>query len=284
MTEVQLTDQVALVTGGGAGIGRGIAVALARCGADVVLAEIDPDRGEQAAELVRAEGRRAIVVATDVMDTAQIEVAVRTAEQELGRLDIVVNNAGGVRGARFLDQSERSWRRHVDINLMSMLAATWHGAHAIIRGGRGGSIVNVASIEAMRAAPMYAVYAACKAGMTSFTRTMALELGEHGIRVNAIAPDQTRTPGNSGLRTGPVDEAMMDVRGPADQDGLERYVPLGREGVVEECGDVVAFLCSPLARYVTGTTLPVDGGAWASSGWVRTADRAAWSLYGRPGG
>jgi NAD(P)-dependent dehydrogenase (short-subunit alcohol dehydrogenase family) len=172
----------------------------------------------------------------------------------------------------------------VDINLMSMLAATWHGAHAIIRGGRGGSIVNVASIEAMRAAPMYAVYAACKAGMTSFTRTMALELGEHGIRVNAIAPDQTRTPGNSGLRTGPVDEARMDVRGPADQDGLERYVPLGREGVVEECGDVVAFLCSPLARYVTGTTLPVDGGAWASSGWVRTPDRTAWSLYGRPGG
>jgi NAD(P)-dependent dehydrogenase (short-subunit alcohol dehydrogenase family) len=284
MIELSLVDQVALVTGGGAGIGRGIAESLARAGADVVLAEIDPERAAQAAEAVRSLGRRAVVVPTDVMDTGQVEAAVRAAEVELGRLDIVVNNAGGVRGARFLDQSERSWRRHIDINLVSALAATWHGAQAMIRGGRGGSIVNVSSIEGSRAAPTYAVYAACKAGLQSFTRSMALELGEHGIRVNAIAPDQTRTPGNSGQRTGPVDEATFVRRSPEDQDGLERYVPLGREGVVDECGDVVAFLCSPLAAYVTGVTVPVDGGAWASSGWVRTPDRASWSLYGRAGG
>jgi NAD(P)-dependent dehydrogenase (short-subunit alcohol dehydrogenase family) len=282
--QVDLTDMVAVVTGGGAGIGRGIAVALARAGADVVIADIDPERGATAAQQVRETGRCAVVVPTDVMDTEQVEAAVATAERELGRLDILVNNAGGVRGARFLDQSERSWRRHIDINLVSMMAGTWHAAQAMVRGGRGGSIVNVASIEATRAAPTYAVYAACKAGMVSFTRTMALELGEHGIRVNAIAPDQTKTPGNTGYRTGPVDESALPPRSAEDQDGVERYVPLGREGVVEECGDAVAFLCSPLARYVTGVLLPVDGGAWASSGWIRTPDRTAWTLFGRPGG
>lgn len=199
-------------------------------------------------------------------------------------MDILVNNAGGVRGRRFLEQSERSWRRHIDINLTSVLAATWHAAHAMIRGGGGGSIVNVASIEASRAAPMFAVYAACKAGMVNFTRTMAVELGEHGIRVNAIARDQTRTPGLAGVRTGPVDPSVLPTRPPEERTALERYTPLGREGVVEECTDVVAFLCSPLARYVTGVTVPVDGGTWASSAWVRQADGDGWGLYGKAGG
>jgi NAD(P)-dependent dehydrogenase (short-subunit alcohol dehydrogenase family) len=215
---------------------------------------------------------------TDVMDTAQIEAAVRAAEERYGRLDILVNNAGGVRARRFLEQSERSWRRHIDINLTSMLAATWHAAHLMIRGGRGGSIVNVASIEASRAAPTYAVYAACKAGMVNFTRTLAVELGEHGIRVNCIAPDHTRTPGLSGVSTGQPDPDALRVRPPEEQAAVERYVPLGREGVVDECGDVVAFLCSPLARYVTGANVPVDGGTWASSGWVRQGE--GWGLYG----
>ncbi len=197
---IDLTDQVALVTGGGAGIGRGIALSLAECGADIVLAEIDPDRGEEAAGAVRAAGRSAVFVPTDVMQTDAVNHAVTTAQESFGRLDILVNNAGGVAGRRFLEQSERSWRRHIDINLVSMLAATSAAARVMIAGGEGGSIINVASIEAHRAAPLFAVYAACKAGMLSFTRTMALELAEHRIRVNAIAPDMTRTPGLSGLR------------------------------------------------------------------------------------
>ena len=119
-----------------------------------------------------------------------------------------MNNAGGVAGRRFLEQSERSWRRHIDINLVSTLAATAAAAPLMARGGRGGSIVNVVSIEASRAAPMYAVYAACKAAMVSFTRTMALELADDGIRVNAIAPDRTRTPGLDGLLVGPVPDEL----------------------------------------------------------------------------
>ncbi|TQM11305.1 SDR family NAD(P)-dependent oxidoreductase [Pseudonocardia kunmingensis] len=283
MGEIDLDGQVAVITGAGAGIGQGIALGLAARGARVVVAEIEPQRAEHTVELVTAAGGRAVAVPTDVMDTAQVEAAVAAAQAHFGRLDILVNNAGGVNGRRFLDQSERSWRRHIDINLVSMLSASWHAAHAMIGAGNGGSIVNVASIEAGRAAPMYAVYAACKAGMLSFTRTMALELGEHGIRVNAIAPDHTRTPGNSGVRTGPVDPAALRVRPAEEQARVDRYVPLGREGVISECGDVVAFLCSPLAAYVTGATIPVDGGTWASSGWVRTED-GGWGLYGRMGG
>ena len=282
MLGIDLSGQVALVTGGGAGIGRGIAVSLADAGADVVIAEVDPVRAEESAELVRAAGREALAVPTDVMDTDQVRAAVAAADERFGRLDVLVNNAGGVSGRRFVDQSERSWRRHVDINLVSVLAATSAAVPLMVRGGRGGSIVNVSSIEGTRAAPMFAVYAACKAAMNSFTRTMAVELAEHGIRVNAIGPDQTITPGNHGQRTGPVDESAFLVRDPAEQAALERYVPLGREGVIEECGTVVAFLCSPLASYVTGAILPVDGGAWAASGWVRNAERGGWALGAFP--
>jgi NAD(P)-dependent dehydrogenase (short-subunit alcohol dehydrogenase family) len=278
MDEIDLSGQVGLVTGGGAGIGQGVAVGLARRGATVIIADIDADRAGHTAKLIGDGGGEALPLTTDVMDTAQVEAAVRAAEERYGRLDVLVNNAGGVRARRFLEQSERSWRRHVDINLTSMLAATWHAAHLMVRGGRGGSIVNVASIEASRAAPMYSVYAACKAGMVNFTRTLAVELGEHGIRVNCIAPDHTRTPGLSGVRTGQDDPDALRVRPPEERAAVERYIPLGREGVVEECADVVAFLCSPLSRYVTGANLPVDGGTWASSGWVRQGD--GWGLYG----
>ena len=279
--DIDLSDQVALVTGGGAGIGQGIAATLARAGADVVVAEIDPERAEATAELVRAAGREPLVVLTDVLDTDQIRAAVAAADERFGRLDILVNNAGGVRSRPFVEQSERSWRRHVDMNLVSVFAATSAAVPLMLRGGRGGSIVNVSSIEGSRAAPTFAVYAACKAGMESFTKTMAVELARDGIRVNAIAPDQTITPGNHGQRTGPVDPAAFLQRPADEQAALERYVPAGREGVIEECGTVVAFLCSPLASYVTGTVVPVDGGAWAASGWVR-APEGGWALGGFP--
>jgi NAD(P)-dependent dehydrogenase (short-subunit alcohol dehydrogenase family) len=279
---IDLSGQVALVTGGGAGIGRGIAVALAEAGADVAIAEIDAGRADQTAELVRATGREALAVPTDVMDTDQVRAAVAAADERFGRLDILVNNAGGVSGRRFLEQSERSWRRHIDINLVSVLAATSAAVPLMVRGGHGGSIVNVSSIEGTRAAPMFAVYAACKAAMNSFTRTMAVELAEHGIRVNSIGPDMTITPGNHGQRSGPVDESAFLVREPAAQAALDRYVPLGREGGIQECGSVVAFLCSELASYLTGAIIPVDGGTWASSGWVRNAEGGGWALGAFP--
>jgi NAD(P)-dependent dehydrogenase (short-subunit alcohol dehydrogenase family) len=277
MAGIDLSGQAALVTGGGAGIGRAIAVALAEHGADVVIAEIDADRAEEAAAAVSATGSRGLAVRTDVMDTDDVRSAVASAERELGRLDILVNNAGGVSGRRFLEQTERSWRRHIDMNLVSMLAATSAAARVMIAGGRGGSIVNVASIEGTRAAPMYAVYAACKAGMINFTRTMAVELAEHGIRVNAIAPDTTATPGLRGLRAGPVPDQLPSLP-PAEAKRMASYVPLGREGLADECAGVAVFLTSAMAGYVTGACIPVDGGTWASGGWLRTP--GGWSLFG----
>ncbi len=160
-----------------------------------------------------------------------------------------------------------------------MLAATSAAAPVIVRGGRGGSIINVSSIEASRAAPNYAVYAACKAGMLNFTRSMALELAEHGVRVNAIAPDYTVTPGLRGNLTGPVDPASWRQPTPAQEQAAARRIPLGRPGVDAECGAVAVFLASAMSSYVTGAVIPVDGGTWASSGWLRNKD-GHWTLVG----
>ena len=264
-----VSDQVALVTGGGGGIGAGIALALARAGAHVAVLDIEPVRAEQIAGEVEALGRQALPLVADVMDTEQVYAAIAAADERFGRIDILVNNAGGVNGRPFLKQSERSWRRHIDINLVSMLAATSETAKIMIREGRGGAIVNVSSIEGQRAAPYFAVYAACKACMLSFTRTMALELSSYGIRVNAIAPDHTVTPGNRGNRTGPVDESQWTEGTPEMIDSTNRLIPLGREGHVDECGNAAVYLASKMSEYVTGVTLNVDGGTWASSGWMR---------------
>jgi NAD(P)-dependent dehydrogenase (short-subunit alcohol dehydrogenase family) len=208
-------------------------------------------------------------ITADVMDTPSLQAAVTAARQRFGRLDILVNNAGGTRAGAFITQPEASIRRHVEINLMSMLFATQTAANLMIEGGRGGAIVNVTSIEGARGAPNFAVYAACKAGMMSFTRTMALELAEHDIRVNCIAPDHTVTPGVRGNRAGPVDPASWPD---SDRDEWRRIVPLGREGVVEECASTAVWLCSAMSDYVTGVTVNVDGGTWAAGGWLRGRD------------
>ncbi len=181
----------------------------------------------------------------------------------------------------FLDQNERNWERIINLNLVSMLAATHAAVPVMIRGGHGGAVLNVSSIEGGRAAPNYSVYGACKSGMNNFTRTMALELAEHRIRVNAIAPDHTVTPGIRGNATGPVDESTWIKMTPERQAAVNRGIPLDRTGVPEECGDAAVFLCSEMSAYVTGTVMPVDGGTWASSGWTRTAE-GRWTLNAGP--
>lgn len=274
---IDLSGRAALVTGGGGGIGRAIALRLAEAGADVAIADIVPERCEEAAVRVSQAGRQALALPTDVMDTSQVRSAIARTHDAFGHLDIVVNNAGGVSRRDFVDQSERSWRRHIDINLTSMLAGIHAAAPLMIASGRGGSFLNVSSIEGTRAAPGFAVYAACKAAMESFTKTMAVELSGHGIRVNAIAPDHTVTPGNRGNRSGPVDPSSWRHPSPDAQDAMNRLVPLGREGIDVECGDAAAFLCSDLARYITGIVLPVDGGTAAAGGWHRDPD-GHWTL------
>lgn len=274
---ISLTGQAAFVTGGGGGIGRAIALRLAEAGADIALFEIVPERAEETATRIRELGRRALPIVGDVMDADALRAGIAAADAEFGRLDVLVNNAGGTAARPFLEQSERSWRRHIDINLVSMLAATHAAVPVMIREGRGGAILNIASIEAERAAPNFAVYAACKAGMASFTKSMAVELSGHGIRVNCLAPDHTVTPGNQGNRSGPVDPSTWRQRGEDEVDAMNRLIPLGREGIDQECGDAAVFLCSSLASYVTGVLLPVDGGTWAAGGWVRGRN-GKWTL------
>jgi NAD(P)-dependent dehydrogenase (short-subunit alcohol dehydrogenase family) len=278
-SDTLLSDQLAIVTGGGAGIGRAIALAYAAAGADIVIADIVPERCQETVARVRELGRQALAVPTDVADSNQVQALIDCAENHFGRIDILVNNAGGVSPRAFIEQSERSWRRHIDLNLVSMLAATSAAVPVMIRGGRGGAIINVSSIEASRAAPNFAVYGACKAGMLNFTRSMALELGEHRIRVNAIAPDYTVTPGLRGNHTGPVDPSSWIEPTPEQESATARRIPLGRAGIDTECGSVAVFLASSMSDYVTGAVIPVDGGTWASSGWLR--DKSGnWTLAG----
>ena len=275
--DILVTGRTAVVTGGGGGIGQGTALALARFGANVAVLDVIPERCIATAAAINGTGGRAIGVPTDVMDSAQLRAGIRRAHEEFGAVDILVNNAGGVRGGAFLTMPEASMRRHVEINLVSMLVATQEAAGLMVAEGRGGAIVNVSSIEGFRAAPEFAVYAACKAGMVNFTRTMALELGEHGIRVNCIAPDHTITPGLRGNRSGPVDPSSWPQPTAAERDGWARLIPVGREGLVEECAAAVLWLCSAMSSYVTGETVSVDGGTRAGGGWFRHPE-GGWTL------
>lgn len=266
---IRLDGRAAIITGGGGGIGQGVALTLGQFGAGVAVVDVEPSRARRTVEVLRERGCDALEFVVDVTDGDALRGAVDATAAHFGRLDILVNNAGGVSPRLFAEQSVRSWQRHIDLNLMSMLNATSAAIPHMVAGGRGGSIVNVSSIEGSRAAPMYAVYAACKAAMNNFSMTMALELGEHGIRVNVIAPDHTVTPGMRGNRSGPVDPEAWAVMTPDDQAALNDIIPLGREGLVEEIGSTVAFLCSPLASYITGVTIPVDGGTSSALGWLR---------------
>ena len=268
--DILLTDQVAVITGGGGGIGRAIALAFASVGANVVIGDIVPERCDETAARVRELGCKALSVPTDVMNTDQVRAFIERAASEFGRIDILVNNAGGVTPRPFIEQSERSWRRHIDLNLVSALAATSAAVPVMIKGGRGGSIISVTSIEGSRAAPNYSVYAACKAGLNNFTRTLAVELADHRIRVNVIAPDMTDTPGLHGNRAGPVDPSTWVEFTAEQKNAAARRIPLGRPGIDTECGNAAVFLASRMSSYVTGIILPVDGGTWGSGGWVRS--------------
>ena len=265
-----LTGKVALVTGGGAGIGRGISVGLAEFGADVAVLDIDGELAETVAALVRDKGRRAMAITADVMDRDAVRAAVERAVSKLGRFDILVNNAGGTRPIKLVDMNDRQVDKQIAINLQNLVATTQAGAKAMIAAGNGGSIINVASIEGMRAAPFYSVYAACKAGMLNFTRTAALELGEHGIRVNGIAPDLVPTEGMARFAPNLLSEEAKA--------GHASYIPLGRAGNFDDCAGVAVFLASNLSGYVTGVTINVDGGTWASSGWTRDGE-GGWRLH-----
>ncbi|MCY4291353.1 MAG: SDR family oxidoreductase [Roseovarius sp.] len=269
--DVTLCDLVAVITGGGQGIGEGIALNLASFGADIVIADKNPETAERTAKKVREIGRKALGLMCDIRNREDVVSVFERSMEEFGRVDFLVNNAGGVRHAAFLELGEQGWQKHLELNIMGVLTPTELAANAMIKGGRGGSIINISSIEASRAAPERSIYGMCKAGMGSLTRSLALELGPHNIRINVIAPDVVATPGLLLLEeecSGPP-ELMRSLQG---------YVPLGRGGNTDDIGGVCVFLASPLARYVTGTSIPVDGGTWASSGWTKD-ENGLWESF-----
>ncbi len=256
-----LTGRVAVVTGGGAGIGRGVARGLAAFGAHVAIWEQNPETCAAAATEIGALG-----VPTDVRDSAQVEAALARTIDEHGTVDILVNNAGGTFNSPLLDTSDNGFDALYRANLRHVIVCTQRVARVMVADGHGGSIINVASIEGVRAAPGYAAYAAAKAGVLNFTKTAALELALYGIRVNALAPDITLT------------EGIESLAGPGGHERFSHTVPLGRAGHVDEMAGAAVFLASDLSSYVTGETIHVDGGTHASSGWYRHPERGDYVL------
>lgn len=260
-SDILLTDRVAIVTGGGSGIGRGIAAGLAAFGASVAIWEQNPDTCASVAESIGALG-----IITDVRVADQVDAALAQTVATLGQPSILVNNAGGVFWSSILDTSENGWDALYRSNLRHVLLCTQRVARGMVDNGVPGSVVNITSIEGVRAAPGYAAYAAAKAGVINYTKTAALELAPHGIRVNALAPDITLTEGI---------EALV----PPDSEGRFGFtVPMGRAGHVDEMAGAAAFLASDLSSYITGQTIHVDGGTHAAGGWYHHPETGAYAL------
>ena len=246
-----------VVTGAGAGIGRAAAEAFARVGARLALVEIDVER----AVALRRALPDALVVVGDVTLPGLATEFAEAVEQRFGGLDVLVNNVGDflMLAKPFETFSDDEIERLYATNLRHVFTVSRAMIPLLRRNGAGGSIVNVSSIEGFRGIPNCAVYAACKAGLTGFTQSLALELGPAGIRVNLIAPETTDT--------AQVPVSLMIP--PEHQEHVRRWLPLGRFGTVEDMAGAILFLASPLASWITGTSLHVDGGALAAAGWYR---------------
>ena len=193
-TASMLTDKVAIVTGGGVGIGKAITLAYAAYGAKVVIAEIDSARAEETVKAVREAGGQALAVVTDVRDRRQVTDMAQRAFREYGRVDILVNNVGDYLYRKpFLESQEEEWEALYQVNLQHIFLCCQAVVPGMVEAGHGGSVINLTTIEAFRANPEMAVYSAFKGAITQFTKSFALEMGRHQVRVNAIAPEKTQT-------------------------------------------------------------------------------------------
>ena len=244
----QLTNQIAVVTGAGRGIGRAIALKYAAEGADVVVVSRTQENSEKVAAEIRALGRKAWAFAVDVADAAAVNAAAEKILAEAGKVDILVNNAGVTRDGLLMRMSADDWQAVLDTDL----SAVYRTCKAVMRGmmkARRGRIVNIASVIGVMGNAGQTNYAAAKAGMIGFSKSLAREVGSRNITVNVVAP-------------GFIVTDMTGALGEAQKASLLAQVPLGRLGAPEDIAQAVAFLASPAAAYVTGETLHVNGGMY----------------------
>jgi NAD(P)-dependent dehydrogenase (short-subunit alcohol dehydrogenase family) len=249
-----LSGKTAIVTGGGTGIGRQMAQGLAEAGANLVLCARKAERCEQAASELEQLGVRALGLGCDVRDAEQVQAVVRTAVEELGGVDVLVNNAGTVWGATPEEMPLEGWQKVVDVNLTGVFLFAQAAGRVMIERG-GGAIVNIASVAGLQGGPPEimntVVYSASKGGVIAFTRDLACKWAQHAIRVNAIAP---------GWFPSDMSGYVIERHG----ERLKEHIPLGRFGGPRDLQGAVVFLASEASAYVTGHTLVVDGGesAW----------------------
>jgi glucose 1-dehydrogenase len=246
----RLAGRVALVTGSSKGIGRGIATRFAREGADVVINyHSDLAGADETAAEARAAGHRAVVIRANVGSVADVTRLIEEAVAAMGRLDVLVNNAGIETEAPFWEVTEEDYDRVLDVNLKGPFFATQAMVRYLRAAGRGGRIINISSVHEELPFPHYAAYCASKGGLKMMTRTLAVELGPLGITINGIAPGAIETPMNRALLR---DEPRLRQ--------LLRQIPLGRMGQPHDVAGLATFLASDEAAYVTGATFTVDGG------------------------
>ena len=263
---VLLTGQVGVITGAGAGIGRGIALALARFGADVAIRDRDPGTVERTGTEIEDLGRRCVATHLDVRDAEGVSSWFDAIGETFGCVHAVVNNAGGTFQALFADTSPKGEAVLIHENFTS---ATDVIRKALPLMTDGGAIVNVTSIEAWRGCPGLSVYGAMKAALENLTMSLALELGDRRIRVNCIAPDSIVTPGGQDVATRPPSDFTLPGLG---EGSYVPFTPLRVLGDPDDVAAAVVYLASPMGRFVTGTTLRVDGGNHAAGGWFRRSD------------
>jgi NAD(P)-dependent dehydrogenase (short-subunit alcohol dehydrogenase family) len=254
---MELAGQAAIVTGGGRGIGRATALELARLGADIAIAELDTPNAERTAGDVAKLGRRALVVPTDVTKRADLAAMTERTRAEFGRIDILINNAGIYRAAATLDVTEEHWDAIFDINAKAVFFAT-QAVLPVMIAARRGAIVSLASMAGKIGSKTNLPYNASKAAVVSMTKSLALAHAADGIRVNCVCPGFVDTDmwamvaRDQGALLGMTPEEFTRQR--------ERQVPLGRMETPQDVANVVAFLCTERAGYMTGQALSVDGG------------------------
>lgn len=249
----RLDGKTALITGAGSGLGRQFAMTLSEAGAIVVLAARRADKLEETAQQVADAGGTAHCLSLDVTDSASIKHCFADMEANVGIADVLINNAGVARSGFLADLSESDWDSVIDTNLKGVFLVAQAAAQAMGKSGKGGSIVNIASILGIRVSKMLGPYIAAKSGVIHLTKSMALEWARYGIRANAIAPGYFRTEMN---------DAAMDSE---EFQSNIKQIPMRRIGQTEELAGAVLLLASDAGSYMTGSTITVDGGHLCSS-------------------